>query len=367
VPETGFVNWNTPDNRRVGYRRLRDIVRWGISIRAPEVRVLRKEVEYRIGDLDAVRRLTATETFCALVVARDGNIVYEKYAPDFSPEQLHCVQSIGKTAMALITGKLAEEGRIDLSARVKRYIPEIGSGYAEATVQQVLDMDVINDYTENYSDPNSTAYLSETAMGWRRPPAGEDAPTIREFLTRIKSDDTSNVGRQCQYKSANTNVLGWIAERVSGRSLREYLVDIAEAAGIEHVMFVSTDREFTPLLDPGIALTARDLARYGMLFTKGGVGIGGKVVGSKTFLDAARTNRGTKRADGFRYSNQLVTNGRWVGHGGLGGQWMLADASTGVVVAFFSVLENASAADKDYGRDRTVIAEDIVNFLARQD
>src|SRR6516164_4576897 len=68
VAETGFVAWNVPDRRRAAFRRLRDIVRWGITIRAPEVRMLGKEIEYRIGDLESVRRLTNTEMFCALVV-----------------------------------------------------------------------------------------------------------------------------------------------------------------------------------------------------------------------------------------------------------------------------------------------------------
>jgi CubicO group peptidase (beta-lactamase class C family) len=367
VAETGFVTWNVPDRRRAGFRKLRDIVRWGISIRAPEVRVLAKEIEYRIGDLESVRRLTNAQMFCALVVTtRDGKIVYEKYAPDFSPDQLHCLQSISKTTVALIMGKLVEEDRIDLSRSVSRYLPEIGSGYAEATIQQVSDMDVINDFTEDYSDPYSTVYLSEAAMGWRRAPAGQEAPTMREFLTGIRSDDIRNPSGECHYKSANTDLLGWVVERVSGRSLRDHLVDIVEAAGIEHVMFMSTDREFTPILSGGIALTARDLARYGMLFLDGGVGVGGRVVGSKAFLDAARTNRGTKRPDGFHYSNQLVSNGRWVGHGGYGGQWMLADEGEGAAVAFFSVLENASASDPDYNADRITMADDIVNFLARR-
>ena len=366
VAESGLVTWNLPDHRRAGFRRLRDIVRWGIGIRAPDVLELTKEIEHRIGDLDRVRRLTGTTMFCALVAVQDDTIVYERYAPDFSPRQLHCLQSISKTTLALIVGTLVAAGRIDLASSVKRYLPEIGSGYADATVQQVLDMDVMNDFTEDYADPSSAVYLAEGAMGWRRPPAGHDAPTMREYLAGIKSADVRNPSGECQYKSANTDVLGWLVERVSGRSLRDYLVDIAEAAGIEDTMFVSTDREFMPTLSGGIALTARDLARYGMLFARGGAGINGTVVGSTAFLAAARTNRGTTRPDGFHYSNQLVSNGRWVGHGGYGGQWMLADESARAAVAFFSVLENASASDPEYSLDRVLLAEDIVQLLARR-
>jgi hypothetical protein len=52
--------------------------------------------------------------------------------------------------------------------------------------------------------------------------------------------------------------------------------------------------------------------------------------------------------DRLRYSNQTNTNGRWLGHGGYGGQYMLADLETGVVGVFFSVLENHDAHDAAY-------------------
>ena len=70
------------------------------------------------------------------------------------------------------------------------------------------------------------------------------------------------------------------------------------------------------------------------------------MVGNKAFLDAARTNRGTKRRDGFHSSNQLVSKGQWVGPVRYGGQWILVDESVGAVVAFFSALENASAGQR---------------------
>ena len=40
------------------------------------------------------------------------------------------------------------------------------------------------------------------------------------------------------------------------------------------------------------------------------------------------------------YKNQLMSNGRWVGHGGFGGQWMAADPQTETSIAFFSVFDD---------------------------
>ena len=367
LTESNFPRWESPDNRRRGWHSFPDIVRYGITIRAPEVRVLEKRIDYRIGWLESVRRLTSGPAFSAIVALHNDTIIHEAYAPDFQPDRRHSMQSISKTTCNLIVGRLVEQGLIDLSATIADYLPEIGSGYATATVQQVLDMDVANDYSEDYADPDASVFVQESTHGWRLPkPAFADL-TLRQFLTTISSDDLSNPTRENLYKSANTDVLGWVAERVSGRSLRDFLIEIAEAAGLEGVMFVSTDREFTPVIDGGIALTARDLARYGLLLLQNGEGIGGRVVGSKVFIEAAKSNPGTIVVDGdnrIHYSNQFETNGHWFGHAGWGGQWLHIDQDAGVVIAFFSVLENASAWDSDYWLEIVKMSDDIAKHVS---
>src|SRR5690606_25661016 len=113
--------------------------------------------------------------------------LFERYAADFGRSHLHSIQSITKTLMNLVIGQLVERRIVDLSRPVKDYLPEIGSGYANATVQQVLNMDVVNGYSEDFADPQATYYAHEEAMGWRLPldPAAEE--TQRSFLCRISS------------------------------------------------------------------------------------------------------------------------------------------------------------------------------------
>ena len=43
-----------------------------------------------------------------------------------------------------------------------------------------------------------------------------------------------------------------------------------------------------------------------------------------------------------------MTDGTWLGHGGYGGQFMLANPDTDTVVVYFSVLENKDAYDPDF-------------------
>ena len=72
-------------------------------------------------------------------------------------------------------------GSLDVLKKVKDYIPNIGSGYAEATVQQVLNMDLENNYSEDYSDPLSTSFEHETSLGWRLPSENTNEQSQKEF------------------------------------------------------------------------------------------------------------------------------------------------------------------------------------------
>ncbi|WP_457659809.1 serine hydrolase [Sinorhizobium medicae] len=95
-----------------------------------------------------------------------------------------------------------------------------------------------------------------------------------------------------------------------------------------------------------VSLTARDLARYGLLFARKGEGIDGHLVGDAAFIEDTRRNPGPSYStpiDWIRYSRQTATDGTWLGHGGYGGQYILVNPDTGTEVVYFSVLENESA------------------------
>lgn len=353
--------WNSPDFRRWGFHNLHNIARYCLNLRSDRVLVLEKCFDRRIGDMDELRRLTGSSIFSAMVVVRGQRVLYESYADDIGPDCPHSIMSISKTCLNLIIGSLLADGSIDLSRTVGSYIPDIGSGYAGATIQQVLNMDVENDYYEDYADPHSSSYTHEVCMGWRLPVDDEIDELQADFIKRISSEDTSNRSRESIYKSANTEVLGMLVETVSGRSLRSFLVDIVEAAGLENALHVSTDRSGFPCMNGGCCLTARDLARYGSLFVRRGAGVSGRSVGNATFIEAT-LNQGVpmpKPRHALRYSNQTNTNGRWLGHGGYGGQYMLTDLSSGVVGVFYSVLQNKHGSDADYSAEIIAMLQSI--------
>jgi CubicO group peptidase (beta-lactamase class C family) len=344
--------WNSAPHRRHGFHNLHRLGRYVQGYRAAAVMDLRLSADLAIAARDDVARLVRLPWFSAMAVTEGNRLLFEAYAPDFGPDRPHAIMSITKMGTNLLIGRLVEDGLVGLDETVGAILPGIGAGYAGARLQDVLNMNVVNAYDEDYHDPDSMVFLHEAAAGMRLAAGAE--PRGRDFIAGIGlaagATDTRNRSGQSVYKSANTDVLAMVAEARGGRPLAAWLADLADAAGFEAMLHVGTDRTGFPLLNGGFCLTARDLARFGALFARMGQGVDGRAFGSAAFL--AATRRGgvpmpPPRAH-LRYSNQTNTNGIWFGHGGYGGQYLLANPDTGRAACFLSVLQDEAGYDADY-------------------
>ena len=345
------ARWNQPDTRRQGFHGLHTHVRYALSFRSPSILPLCKRIDWTIRRHPGVAEILDAPHFSAFVAVRGEHVIYEAYAPDFGPDCPHSIQSITKMAVNLMLGRAVADGLVDMSRTMGSYLPELGSGYAGARVRDTADMNVANDYAEDYNDPDTGSFAMETAMGWRLPPEGGDEQTIRQFVAAVTGGDLENRTGAMLYKSTNTDALAWLIERASGRPLREWLIEIVEAAGLEGSYHITCDRDGVALIDGGACLTARDLARLTLLFARGGEGVDGRRVGDAAFIEDTRRDPGPPMAeprDFIRYSRQTMTDGIWLGHGGYGGQFALANPDTDTAVVYFSVLEDKDAYDPDF-------------------
>jgi hypothetical protein len=258
------ARWNLPAFRRMSFRNLHRINRYGIFLRSDLVLELENKYDLTITQIPLVKKMLEHSSFCSLVVVKDQSILFEQYANDFSDTQPHTMQSISKMFINLFIGELVEDGLLDLEKTISEYLPDIGSGYANTSLQSVLNMDIQNQYTEDYLDPFSSSYLQEIAIGWRLPSENSTEQTNEEFLNNIKAIDgvglENNTG-QALYKSSNSDVLSLLLEKVSGQSLRKWLLSAVEAAGFEDGLYMGTDRSGMPTLSGSGSLIARDLDR----------------------------------------------------------------------------------------------------------
>ena len=362
------AKWYLPETRRDGYRNLHKINRYGLLFRSDLVLKLTKNFNKDIGKKTSVKKMTNHKYFCSLIVGKNQEILYEKYASDFSKSQPQTIMSITKMFINLFIGELLEKKMIDLNNNISHYLPNIGTGYASAKIQDVLNMNIDNSYSEDYTDPYTSSYLHEFVIGWRLPKNLKDIETQDRYLNKIeakKDKELFNNSEFSHYKSANTDVLGLLVEKISGKPLRDWLLSAVEAAGFEDALYMGTDRNYTPWIAGGGCLISRDFLRYGLLFSRKGHGVENRKVGSASFIDQTLKNKGTKymelKKDKFLYySNSTMKSGDWIGHSGLGGQFLAVNLKTGIVASYFSVIDTPSGTDEKYKADMINMLDEIV-------
>ncbi|MDO9603192.1 serine hydrolase [Hydrogenophaga sp.] len=212
-------------------------------------------------DLLGWQRNTYTD---ALLVLHRGKLVYERYDAGMKPQQPHALWSLSKSLTGLLATQLIHEGRIDPSALVSQYLPELkDSAWGDATVQQTLDMTAGVQYSEDFANPASGIFQYLMAGGLLPAPAAYPGPrSMLTYLPTLKKG--GNHGEGFQYKTVDTEVLGWLLQRVTGQSLAELMSKrLWEPLGAAEDGYVWADGSGAQLASVGIGATGRDLARLG--------------------------------------------------------------------------------------------------------
>lgn len=256
-----------------------------------------------------------------IVVLHRGAIVYETYRGAGAAELPHIAFSVTKSFVGLIVSMLAQEGAIDTAAPISVYLPELGaSAFADATVRQVLDMATGVKYSENYTDPLAEVRTYGIAAGYSRAPAGYAGPdSITDFLKTLPRQGEH--GAAFAYKTCNTEVLAWLAQRVTGKAMAELISErIWTRIGAEEDANIILDPVGMAACGGGLSLALRDLARLGEMMRKRGAFNGQQIVPAAIVDDIAGGARkedfakaGYTTMPGWSYRSQW-----WVSHDALG-------------------------------------------------
>ncbi|CUH41251.1 serine hydrolase domain-containing protein [Ruegeria atlantica] len=293
------------------------------------------------------------------LVMQDGDIVFEKYFNGMTPNTRHLLMSVSKSVTGTLAGILVNDGRLNPTALVTDYIPEMESapGFGDATVRQVLDMTTAIVFSEDYADPDAEVVAHEATTAWR----GENVPMAQEgvyaFATTIAKDASRPHGQQFHYASINTDVLGWLIERASGQRFADYMsAAIWSQLGADHDGQITVDYKGAAAANGGFVLTLRDLARFSQMVLDDGFYNGRQIVPSG-WIDDIRFN-GNNAAwqptsyssiwpDGFYRNQWYVTKDD---HGsffavGVNGQHIWINPTTRTAIVKFSSLP--VSADKE--------------------
>ena len=223
-----------------------------------------------------------------IVVLHKGRIVYERYFGALRPDGQHIAQSVTKSFFGTIGAMLIADGTLDANAPAAKYVPELkDSAFGDATVQQLLDMTTGLQYSENYADPKAEIWNHVRAGNLLpRPPGYAGPQTFYEFLLTVNKQGEH--GEAFAYKTVNTDALGWVIARATGKSVGQNLQErIWNKLGAEQDAYFFIDSVGTEFAGGGLNTGLRDLARFGEMMLNDGRFNGQQIV-PKAVVDDIR-------------------------------------------------------------------------------
>ena len=272
-------NWDTPPFNRWSFQHVREILPTINISKGPGPTSELAQAQQDFDHLPLIHRRdgrastvmdTLLDTYTdGFIVIHNNKVVYERYLNDMTPSTLHLAQSLSKSVIATVCGILIGRGEIDRDARIGELVPDLsGSGYADATLRHLLDMRSGIKFDEDYSDPESDISKVDVAAGMK--PPRENFPTaLQDFMVTLHKEREH--GGEFQYRSIETDVIGWIMERVTGKRLAQLVSEeLWQPMGSDHDACFTVDRGGYVLADGGLNACLRDYARIGMLYVNQG-------------------------------------------------------------------------------------------------
>ena len=210
----------------------------------------------------------------ALLISHHGKLVHEWYAHESVAHNLHILFSVSKSIIGTLAGIFAVGGQLDVTEKVAHYLPEVNqSGFIECTIQQLLDMTASLDFEDFTANPSSKVEEYWTSTGWNPNKGNQPNLGLHAFLLSLNSGSNPH-GFRYEYQSPNTDLLGWVLERISGQTIASLLSELIwQPLQAENDAYITIDQKGAARSAGGICTLPRDLLRFGeMILNKGKAG-----------------------------------------------------------------------------------------------
>jgi CubicO group peptidase (beta-lactamase class C family) len=221
--------------------------------------------------------LEELETIAVLAIKNDS-IVQEYYWDGYSDSSLSGSFSMAKSITSLLIGAAIKEGKIQsIEEPVGNYLPEFKTGdKAKVRIADLLTMSSGSNWDEAYANPFSVT----TELYY-----GHNAYNVATGVSIIHKPGTLH-----DYKSGDTQLLGLILEKATGKSLSAYASEkLWQPLGAEHAALWSTDHI------GGIEKAyccfnsnARDFARLGQMMLDSGRWKGNEIIPRDYYLQSIK-------------------------------------------------------------------------------
>ena len=226
------------------------------------------------------------------IVLHAGKIAFEQY-PAIQPNDFHLVFDVSALFLTTAADIMGAQGRVDLAKPIETFGKEWKKSVS------------LGELVKSAGAAGDGSPALESALGWR-PASGHG-----DLLDLLAS------AKPVADPASNAEVLAIALERATGKSLADLLSEtIWSRMGAEHDALLLENARGYPLAHAGLVMTLRDLARFGLLFTKSAAPAQRAII-----PDATRERL-------FGKSGELLETGR-------AGQLLYINREKDVVVAYF--------------------------------
>jgi CubicO group peptidase (beta-lactamase class C family) len=296
-----FLAWG-PDDTIDAFRHIEDVFSTRTVQRGPTVYPLpvsSKQIDVEYFDLreaGTIDDYMERNRVAGLLVVSHGEIVLERYGLGQTAEDRWASFSVAKSITSTLLGAAIRDGHIaGVTDPVTKYVPELkGSAYEGVTIADLLEMRSGVRWDEDYSNPDSDVGRLASAIA-------HDRDTLVQDMAALPREAAP--GSRFLYKTGESDLLGIIVARATGKPLSQYLSEkIWAPFGMERdAVWITTGG--TEVGGCCISMTLRDYARFALFF------MGNGTVGTEQILPPGWNREATKRYtrsvfDGFGYGYQ---------------------------------------------------------------
>jgi CubicO group peptidase (beta-lactamase class C family) len=239
--------------------------KWNIS-KAYNSKKISEENQTLFSDLNTI----------AFVVIKNDSLMHEQYWDGFGEDSKTNSFSMAKTIVSVLVGIAIDEGKIkSVDQPIGDFLPEFKQeGKEPITIKHLLTMSSGINFDEDYNNP--LAYPAQAYYG----------TDLKKLTYGYKL--TEEPGKKYKYLSGNTQLLGFILEKATGKKISEYMSEkLWQPIGAKNTALWNLDQENGE--EKAFCCfnsNAKDFARIGKLYLDSGKWNGNQLIRAEYVLNS---------------------------------------------------------------------------------
>jgi CubicO group peptidase (beta-lactamase class C family) len=217
------------------------------------------------------------ETIYSLLVIKNGYLIAEDYFNEGSVDQKDRLQSATKSYTSALVGIALEQGCLSsVDQKMLDFFPEVAGKTTDRRKEQITIRNML-EMRAGYPNEETDQALWDGLLSGHYPPLIEGFPLV------------SDPGTRFHYSNLTSNWLGIIVDRACGMNLKAYAEEhLFSPLGVKAGEW-GQDAEGHNNGCGDLHLTARDAAKFGLLYINDGVYKGDQIVPADWVHDSLQT------------------------------------------------------------------------------